>query len=539
MAKIITAEQAAELIPDGATVGASGMQVIWAEEIGVAIEQRFLAAAHPRDLTLVHGAGIGNWVDKGLHHFGHEGLVAKWIGAHTGAAPAMAHLIEQNKCQAYCIPQGVVVQLYREIAAKRPGIITKVGLGTFIDPRLEGGKLNAMTAADYVELLNLHGTEYLFYPAFPIDVALIRGTTADLNGNLTMDEEALLFESLPLAQAVKNCGGIVIAQVKYLAENETLHPKHVRVPGGLVDYVVVCAHPAQNHMQTAAEFYNPAFSGDIKLPLDELALLPMNERLVIARRAAMELHPHAFVNCGVGMPDGLGSVAAEEGVTHLMTLTTESGAIGGAPGIDTKHGRANLNFGVAYNAEALIEHQAMFDFYDGGGLDIAFLGLAETDRHGNVNVSRFSGRAMGVGGFVNITQGAKTVVFVGTFTAGKPVIEVAAGTVKIVQEGVVKKFIDQVEEITFSGAQAMKLGQRVLFVTERAVFELRDGVMTLTEIAPGIYVERDVLAQMEFRPAIAPDLRTPPPEMYQRHWGKLREIIEAPRMPEMRIPVPA
>jgi propionate CoA-transferase len=536
MAKIITAEQAAELIPDGATVAASGMQVIWAEEIGVAIEQRFLAAAHPRDITLVHGAGIGNWVDKGLHHFGHEGLVAKWIGAHTGAAPAMAHLIEQNKCQAYCLPQGVVVQLYREIAAKRPGIFTKVGLGTFIDPRLEGGKLNAVTADEYVELVDVKGQEYLFYPAFPIHVALIRGTTADLAGNLTMDEEALLFESLPLAQAVKNCGGIVIAQVKYLAENETLHPKHVRVPGGLVDYVVVAAHPEENHMQTAAEFYNPAFSGDLKRPLDELEVLPMNERLVIARRAAMELEPHAFVNCGVGMPDGLGSVAAEEGVTHLITLTTESGAIGGAPGIDTKHGRANLNFGVSNNPEALIEHQAMFDFYDGGGLDIAFLGLAQTDRHGNVNVSRFSGRAMGVGGFVNITQGAKKVVFVGTFTAGKPVIELVDRKVKIVQEGVVKKFLENVEEVTFSGAQAAKSGQRVLYVTERAVFELRAGVMTLTEIAPGIDLERDVLSQMEFRPAIAPDLRSMAGEMFERHWGKLRDIIERPALPEIRIP---
>ncbi len=527
MAKIVTAEQAATLIPEGATLGAAGMQVIWAEEVGIAIEERFLATGQPKDITLVHGAGIGNWIDKGTAHLGHEGLVAKWIGAHTGAAPAMAHLIEQNKCEAYCIPQGVVVQLFREIAAKRPGLTTKVGLGTFIDPRLEGGKLNAVTTKDYVKLVEVEGQEYLFYRSFPIDVALIRGTTADQDGNLTMDEEALLFESLPLAQATKNSGGIVIAQVKYLAERGTLHPKHVRVPGGLVDYVVVAARPEQTHMQTAAEFYNPAFSGDIRMPLENIERLPMNERIVVARRAAMELRPHVFVNCGVGMPDGLGSVAAEEQVTHLITLTTETGAIGGAPGVDTKHGRANFNFGVAYNTDALIEHQVMFDFYDGGGLDVAFLGLAQTDKQGNVNVSRFSGRAMGVGGFVNISQGAKKVVYCGTFTAGKLVVEIADGTLKIVQEGTVKKFLDKVEEITFSGPHAAKSGQQVLYVTERAVFELRNGRMTLIEIAPGIDVERDVVAHMDFRPEISSDLRTMPPEIFERHWGKLREIIEA------------
>ncbi|MGB8265463.1 MAG: CoA-transferase [Candidatus Velthaea sp.] len=540
MAKIITAEQAAALIPDGATVGASGMQVMWAEEVGVAIEQRFLATAQPRNITLVHGSGIGNWVNLGTHHLGHEGLVAKWIGAHTGAAPAMAHLIEQNKCQAYCIPQGVVVQLYREIAAKRPGIITKVGLGTFIDPRLEGGKINSVTTEDYVQLIQLAGEEWLFYPAFPIDVALIRGTTADENGNLTMDEEALLFEHLPLAQAAKNSGGIVIAQVKYLAEAETLHPKKVRVPGGLVDYVVVAARPEQTHMQTAAEFYNPAFSGDVKMPLGDVERLPMNERLIVARRAAAELHPHVFVNCGVGLPDGIGSVAAEEGVTHLITLTTEAGAIGGAPGVDTKHGRANFNFGVEYNPAALIEHQVMFDFYDGGGLDVAFLGLAQTDKLGNVNVSRFSGRAMGVGGFVNIAQGAKKLVFCGTFTAGHLEVTIVDGVLKIVKEGTVTKFIDAVEEVTFSGPHSATLGQLVVYVTERAVFELRDGRMTLVEIAPGIDVERDVIAHMDFRPEIASDLRTMAPEMFALHWGKLREIIETNgplATPKKRVPV--
>ena len=516
---VISARAAAELVPDNATLAVSGIAVSgWAEEVGIAIEQAFLETGHPRDLTLVHAAGIGNYEGMGLHHLGHEGLVSKWIGAHTDAAPGMAHLVEHNKCQAYCIPQGVVLQLYREIAAHRPGVITKVGLGTFVDPRLEGAKLNSVTTADYVKLIELDGEEYLFYKAFPIDVAVIRGTTADELGNLTMDEEALLLEQVPLAQAAKNSRGIVIAQAKYIARAHSLHPKHVRVPGALVDYVVQAA--PEHHRQTILEQFNPAFCGDIKVPLSGVPAVAVDERLIVGRRAAMELIPRAVVNCGVGFPDIIGSVTAQEDAAELVTLTTEPGAIGGEPA-------TGLNFGAAYNADAFVEHPAQFDWYDGGGIDVAFLGLGQADRHGNVNVSRFGGRAVGIGGFVNISQGAKTIVYCGAFTAGGLKVATGDGQLRILTEGKHHKFVDTVEQISFSGPYATKLGQRVVYVTERAVFELREGGLTLIEIAPGVELERDVLAQMDFTPAIAEPLQPIPVEIFYERWGKLRSLILA------------
>ena len=525
LAEVIRADEVPALIRDGATMAVSGIQLSgFAEEVAIAVEQSFLEKGHPRGLTLVHGSGIGNAIPPvapedfaGTHHFGHEGLVAKWIGGHTGVAPNMAHLIEQNRCQAYCIPQGVVVQLYREIAAHRPGIITTVGLGTFLDPRLGGAKMNAVTTADYVELVELGGTEYLLYKSFPIDVALIRGTTADERGNLAMDEEALLLEQLPLAQAARNSGGIVIAQVKYVALAGSLHPKHVRVPAPLVDYLVVAA--AEHHPQTASEQFSPVLSGDVKVPMGGIPPLPMSERLVVCRRAAMELTPGAVVNLGYGIPDGIGSVAAQEDVAGLFTLTTEVGAIGGEPG-------SGLDFGTSSNAEAFIEHQATFDWYDGRGLDIAFLGLAQADKDGNVNVSRFSGRAVGIGGFVNVANGTKAVVYCGSFTAGGLKVATGDGELHVVQEGRQKKFLEHVEEISFSGPYAARSGQRVLYVTERAVFELRDGHMTLVEIAPGVDLERDVLGQMEFAPVVAADLALMPAEIFCERWGMLRAIVE-------------
>lgn len=515
----LTAEAAVARIPDGATVGVSGLGLCgWAEEVGVALEQAYLEGGHPRDLTLVHGAGIGNALGAGTHHLGHEGLVTKWIGAHTGVAPAMAQLIEENHCAAYCIPQGVVVQLYREIAAHRPGIISKVGLGTYVDPRVEGAKMNEATTEEYVKVVEIEGEEYLFYPSFPIDVAVIRATTADERGNLAMDEEALLLEQLPLAQAAKNTGGIVIAQVKYEARGGSLHPKHARIPGALVDYVVVASSP-EYHPQTAAADFEPALAGDLKIPLAAIPPLPMSERLVVARRASAELFAGAVVNTGFGYPDGIGSVCAQEGVADLVTLTTEVGAIGGEPGVD-------FRFGTSYNADVFLEHQATFDWYDGGGIDIAFLGLAQTDRWGNVNVSRFSGRAVGVGGFVNISQGTRNIVYCGGFTAGGLKVETGDGQLRIITEGAHKKFLDQVEEITFSGTQAAARGQRVLYVTERAVFELRDGRMTLVEIAPGVDLENDVLAQMEFEPTVADDLDLMDAALFRPQWGGLRSLVE-------------
>jgi propionate CoA-transferase len=366
-------------------------------------------------------------------------------------------------------------------------------------------------------VIELNGEEWMMYPTFPVDVAIIRGTTADEDGNLTVEDEGALLECLPLAQAAKNSGGIVIAQVEHLAKSGTLHPKDVRVPGVLVDYILI-AKP-ENHWQAAGTYCNPAFAGNIKVPLNSIPELPLDERLVIARRAAMELTPGSIVNLGIGVPDGVAIVASQEGAADLLTLTTELGAIGGVPA-------GGENFGMSFNAQAFVEQHAQFDWYDGGGLDQAFLGAAEVDQHGNVNVSKFKGRCVGCGGFINITQNAKKVVYCGTFTAGGLKVLVADGRLVIQQEGRGKKYVKAVEQVTFSGAYATQTLQPVLYITERAVFELRDGVLTLTEIAPGVDLERDILAQMEFLPRIADDLKPMPAEIFHAKWGGLRQIIE-------------
>jgi propionate CoA-transferase len=517
MAKIIDSECAAKLINDNVTVaiGAMGLGG-WPEEIAEAIERRFLETGHPQNLSIKQGAATGDWKERGTTRWGHEGLVAKWSGAHIGSSAGMSRLVRENKIQAHCLPQGVIVNLWREIAAHRPGLLTKVGLDTFVDPRIEGGKMNAFTEESLVEVVEFAGEEWLFYKSFPVDVALIRGTTSDEKGNITMEKEGWIYEALPMAQAAKNSGGIVIAQVEYLAKAGTLHPKHVKVPGTLVDYVVV-ASTQDACWQTEGLYFDPAFAGDIKVPTNAIPKLPMNERKIISRRAAMELSANTVVNLGYGMPADIASVAAEEGVADMMMMTTEAGAFGGVPA-------SPPNFGNSYNAEAMIEHGAMFDYYDGGGLDVTFLGLAQTDQYGNVNVSKFGSRVTGPGGFIDISQNAKKTVFVGTFTNG---VEITAsdGKLVIVKEGARKKFLSAVEQITFSGRYAAKIQQPVLYITERAVFTLIDGQMTLVEIAPGVDLNKDVLAQMDFRPQISPELKTMDPDIFNPVWGRLEAFI--------------
>ncbi|BAF59722.1 MAG: acyl CoA:acetate/3-ketoacid CoA transferase [Pelotomaculum sp.] len=516
MSKIITAEQAAELIQDGmciawTTAGLCG----FAEEVASAIEKRFLETGHPRDLMLTHSCGCGDHKNRGMNHFGHEGMVRKHIGGHIGEAPKLGKLVLENKIECHLIPQGVMTHLWRQIAGKKIGVITKVGLGTYVDPRLEGGKANDITKDDMVKLIEFEGEEYLYYKPFKIDVAVIRGTTCDENGNFTMDKECLFLEALQLAMAVKNNGGMVIAQVQYISKPGTLHPKSVKVPGALIDYIVV-AKP-ENHLQTKITYLNPALCGDIRTPLGSIPPLPLNERKIIGRRAAMELRPGAVVNMGIGMPDGVASVAGEEGVAELLTLTTELGNFGGMPA-------KGDDFPATWNSECTIEHPSMFDFYDGGGLDICFLGSAQTDKEGNINVSKFGNRVVGPGGFVNISSTAKKVVFVGTLTAGAE-YEVKDGTIHIVKEGNIKKFVQKVDQVTFSGKYAQKNGQKVVYVTERAVFTLEDGEVTLIEVAPGLDLEKDVLAAMDFKPRISPGLKEMPREIFQPEWGQLKKIM--------------
>jgi len=495
--KIVSAEEAVRIIRDGDTVATEGfVGTAFAEEIAMALEDYFLKTGSPRNLTIVYAAGQGDSKEKGLNHLAYEGLVGRVVGGHIGLAPKLQTLIRENKILAYNWPQGVISHFFRDVAARRPGVISRVGLGTFIDPRHDGGKLNEKTfkeGEDLVKLMTIDGQEYLFYKAFPINVAIIRGTTADTDGNITMEKEALTVEALAMAMAAKNSGGFVMVQVERIAERGTLNCRDVKIPGVMVDCVVV-AKPV-NHWQTFVVPYDPSFSGEMKVPMTFIPPMDMGMRKIIARRAAFELSPNSVVNLGIGMPEGVANVANEEKVIEYLTLTTEPGTIGGMP-------NGGQNFGTATNMDCLIDQPYQFDFYDGGGLDAAFLGSAEVDAEGNVNVSKFGPRFVGPGGFINISQNAKKVVFMGSFTAGGLKVSTKDGKLTIEQEGREKKFIKQVEQKTFSGYYAALDKRTVYYVTERCVFSLTEKGMELTEIAPGIDLEKDVLAQMEFEPIV-------------------------------------
>ena len=501
---ILTAAEAARLIPDGATVAIGGFVGAGHPElVTAAIEGAYLRTGRPRGLTLVYAAGQGDREHRGLNHFGHEGMVKRVIGGHWNLAPKLGKLALENRIEAYNLPQGVICQLFREIAAKRPGVFTRTGLNTFIDPIATGGRLNDRTVDPLVERVEFDGETWLRYRTFPIQVGLIRATTSDPNGNLSFEREALIGEALPIAQAARNHGGVVIAQVERMTER-IADPKAVRVPGILVDAVVVSS--GEGHGQTFGEDFNEAYVTshtpglDAAAGLDTSAPFPLERRL-IATRALREIRSGEIVNLGIGLPEGVAIVAAETGRLGEFTLTVESGPIGGIPA-------SGLSFGCSAWPESVIDQPAQFDFYDGGGLDVAILGAVEIDAEGSVNVSRFAGRFAGVGGFVNISQSARRVVFCCPFRAGRLEISQSGGSLSIDREGRHQKFVTRVDQVCFHGPTALARGQEVLYVTERAVFRLcPGGGLELTEVAPGIDVRTQVLDHMDFAPQISPGLR--------------------------------
>lgn len=492
--KLVSAEDAIALIQDGDTLCLSGFVGSGTpEELIEALEKRFLETGSPRDLTLVFAAAPGDGANRGANRLGHPGLLKRVIGGHWSLVPQIARLATENLIEAYNFPMGTITQLFRDIAAHRGGILTQVGLGTFVDPRQQGGKLNSVTSENLVELMTIDGQEWLFYKTFPINVAFLRGTTSDPQGNTTLEKEALSLDNLAIAMATKNSNGLVVVQTERIAENKTLNPRLVKIPRILVDCVVVAS--PDNHRQTYGTQYSPAFASEIRAQLDDLEALPMSERKIIARRCAFELPMGGVVNLGIGMPEGISAVANEEKVLDFITLTAEPGVIGGFP-------QSGLDFGCSVNMDALLDQNQQFDFYDGGGLDLAALGLAQVDRHGHVNVSQFGPKIAGAGGFINISQNARKLVFAGTFTVGGLKVAINEGTMTIVQEGRTRKFIDQVEQITFNGKLAAIREKPVYYVTERCVFKLRYNGLELTEVAPGIDIEKDILAHMDFEPII-------------------------------------
>lgn len=491
---LLSPSAAASLVPSAGTVcfcGAGG-GIMEPTAVIEALAKHFDECGEPRNLTIVTTTGLGDRAERGISPLAKEGLCKRAILGHWGQSPRICELAEKNLIEGYNYPQGVLSQMWRAIAAHQPGIITQTGLGTFLDPRQKGAKLNDVTKEDLVSLMEIDGEEYLFYKAFKPDVCVIRGSTADVEGYISLEDEVTLMDVLPMAQAAHNNGGIVIAQVKRLVKKGSIPPKEVKVPGYLVDYLVVCEEQEPIYGVKDSSYIGGHYVADEQ----SSEPLPLTERKVIARRALIEAKPGDVGNLGVGIADGIGACAAEEGVDQAVTLTTEHGVSGGV----TVQGHA---FGACVNMKSIIDMPAQFDFYDGGGLDICYVSFAEVDEKGNVNVHKFNGKIMGTGGFVNITQNSKKVVFCGTLKSGKLRTKVGDGQIEITQEGKYIKMVRQVEEITFSSADAIRRNQEVLYVTERAVFRLtKDGVM-LTEVAPGIDIEKDILAHMEFKPILA------------------------------------
>ena len=519
--KFMTAAQAADLIRDNDTVAlmGGGGGLMEANCLFEAVQARFLSTHTPRNLTMVHALGIGDKKTKGMNCFAHEGLVKKVIGGHWVWSPTMQKLALDEKIEAYILPGGVSSQLLREIGAGRPGLFTHVGLGTVCDPRQGGGRMNNSAKDDLAEVVHMDGREYLRYKPFPVNVALVRASAADEDGNISFEHEVANVDAQSLALAARNSGGKVIVQVKERLPNGSLKAREVRIPSAWVDAIVV--DPDQRASYGIP--FDPALSGELTGDARRqseaadheaekaAAQEAFGERQAVARRAALELFntdkARPVVNYGVGVPDAVAKLIAARGEQHRIYQTIEHGTYGGTL-------MDGVLFGYARNATAMLDAATQFDFYAGGGLDIAFLGFGEFDAQGNVNVSKLGGLTVGPGGFIDIAQNARKMVFCGTFAAKGVKLQTGNGQMRVLQQGAVKKIMAQVDQITFSGAQALKRGQTVLFLTERASFRLTDQGVELFEIAPGIDLQRDVLDQMGFAPHMSPALVSMPADLF-------------------------
>ncbi len=473
--RLASVQEAVAAIPDGATVAVDGFTLMGvAEGLYEGIEESFRTTGHPRDLVIVHAAGQSNR-KIGFEHFAVEGLAKRIVGSHWGLMPRMSAFLGQGLAEAVCLPQGQLAALYRSIAAGRPGNLTRIGLGTFVDPRIEAGKVNQPArdhAPDYVAIETIDGQEFMFYRSFKIDVGIFRASMVDADGNCSLDEEAVMLDALAIAQAAHNSQGIVICQAKKLVASGAIAPRQVTVPGSLVDLVVEAPEPERQHRQTDGTFFDPVYVSPSSGA--ELPRAPYSTRLAIGRRAIRFLHRGDIVNIGTGIPgDSVGPALAEAGLSDAITLTVESGVYGGVPA-------GGVDFGITAHPTAIIPHASQFDFYNGGGLDATFMGAGQVDQQGNVNVSRLGGRVIGAGGFIDITQSARLVCFCFSL------------------EGSHEKFVNRVEQLTFSAEQARRNNQEVLYVTERAVFRLEPGGLALVEIAPGLDI-KDVLNGIPFR----------------------------------------
>ena len=504
--KVVPPLEAVALIPAGGTVvvDGSGGGVNQPDRILRALRELFDQTGTPSGLTVVHPSGLGDGLGGGVDRLAHPRLVRRVVGGHWGWTPEMQKLASANAIEAYCLPQGVLSHLMREIAGGRPGVITKVGMHTTCDPRLEGGKFNSISEEDLVEVVTLLGEEWLLYKSCAVDATIIKASYADERGNLCMDDEGLPAEVLSSAQAAKNSGGVVLAQVPYIVAAGSIDPRRVAVPGILVDAVVV---EPLNRL-SAATVRDPTLTGEARAPRDLSSTQLLTERLVIARRAAAEIRDGDIVNLGYGMADGVAHVLAVEGATERVSLTVEQGHVGGTP-------VGGSDFGLVRNAEATIHSGYQFDFYDGGGLDVAVLSFAEVDSAGNVNVGKFGGRLVGVGGFINIAQGAKRVIFVGTMTVSKSGYHFDGDRVRLRVPNGETKFVKEVQQITFSGKAALERGQSICYVTERAVFELTSDGVALVEMAPGLDLRADILDNLDFEPVLSEDVRLMDPRIFQ------------------------